>query len=134
MHEVVNLSDPLSSALSTIQNYETRRKKLCVIWPASKLLGEVLRVMKENGFINDYRFIDNGRQGKFVVELSGRITKCRAIRPRFSTTVDEIEEWEKRFLPAKDLGILVLTTPQGIMTHNEAKNRHIGGKLLAYVY
>ena len=47
---------------------------------------------------------------------------------------DEFEKFEKRYLPAKNFGILIVTTPEGIMTHNEAKERGIGGRLLAYMY
>ena len=47
---------------------------------------------------------------------------------------EEFEKFEKRFLPAQDFGILILTTNQGVMTHKEAKERKIGGRLLAYVY
>jgi small subunit ribosomal protein S8 len=44
------------------------------------------------------------------------------------------EQWEKRFLPAKDFGILLVSTPKGIMSHKEAYRHETGGRLLAYVY
>ena len=44
------------------------------------------------------------------------------------------EKFEKRYLPAKDFGILLVTTNKGVMTHEEAKKNHVGGKLLAYVF
>jgi small subunit ribosomal protein S8 len=47
---------------------------------------------------------------------------------------DEFEKWEKRFLPARGFGILLISTTKGIMTHEDAKKQHLGGKLLAYVY
>ncbi len=90
--------------------------------------------MQSKGYIGEIEFIDDGRTGKFRVQLFGRINDCRAIKPRHAVKVKEMEKWEKRYLPAKDVGILILTTPQGIMTHEEAKKRHIGGRLLAYVY
>ncbi len=49
-------------------------------------------------------------------------------------TTEEFEKFEKRFLPAKDFGFLILSTSKGIMTHLAAKEKSIGGKLLAYVY
>ncbi|MEM1550327.1 MAG: 30S ribosomal protein S8 [Candidatus Bathyarchaeia archaeon] len=126
--------DVIANGLTTIYNNEMRRKKECYIMPASKLLGNVLRVMQTHGYIGEFEFIDDGRTGKFRVQLLGRINKCKAIRPRYSFKAKDIEKWEKKYLPARDIGILIVTTPQGIMSHIEAKKRGIGGKLLAYVY
>ena len=72
--------------------------------------------------------------GKFIVELEGNINKCGVIKPRHAVKKDEFEKFEKRFLPAKNFGILIVTTPEGIITHYEAKERGIGGRLLAYMY
>jgi small subunit ribosomal protein S8 len=128
------LNDPLTNALATICNNEERRKRECIIWPASKLIGKTLRVMQKNGYIGEFEYIDDGRTGKFKVQLLGRINKCAAIKPRFSIKKDEIKEWEKRYLPAENIGILILTTPKGVISNKEAKELNIGGKLLAYVY
>ena len=126
--------DPLANALSTIMNNEVRHKKYCVLCPASKLLGQVLRIMQSQGYLGEIEFIDDGRTGKFRVQLFGRINECNAIKPRFSVEVKEFEKWEKRFLPAKDFGLLFVTTVHGLMTHQAAKEKNLGGKLLAYVY
>ena len=126
--------DILSNGLTTIYNNEVRRKRECLISPASKLLGNVLRVFQMNGYIGEFEFIDDGRAGKFRVQLLGRINKCGAIRPRYPVKAREIEKWEKIFLPARDIGILVISTPEGVMSHHEARKRGIGGRLLAYVY
>ncbi|MBC7130751.1 30S ribosomal protein S8 [Candidatus Bathyarchaeota archaeon] len=126
--------DILSNGLTTILNNEIRNKRECVISPASKLLGKVLRVMQLHGYIGEFEFIDDGRYGKFKVQLLGRINKCGAIRPRFPVKVNEIEEWEKKFLPSREMGILILSTPHGVMSHKEAKAKKSGGRLLAFVY
>ena len=130
----MTLMDPLADGLSTIQNNEERRKHECIIKPASKLIGHVLRVMQEKGYVGTFEFIDDGRAGKFIVQLLGRINKCGVIKPRFSVKATKLEDWEKRFLPGKDFGMLVITTPKGVLSHNEARNQNTGGKLLAYVY
>ena len=130
----LTMMDTLANGLTTIMNNEIRRKKECVITPASKLLGRVLRIMQLNGYIGEFEFIDDGRQGKFKVQLLGRINKCGAIKPRYPVKADEFEKWEKQFLPARDIGILIVSTPQGVMSHREAKQKRIGGRLLAYVY
>ncbi|MEM1997294.1 MAG: 30S ribosomal protein S8, partial [Candidatus Bathyarchaeia archaeon] len=54
--------------------------------------------------------------------------------PRYSFKVKDIEKWEKNYLPARDIGILVVSTPEGVMSHLEARKKGIGGKLLAYIY
>lgn len=126
--------DTIANGLTTILNNEIRNKRECIISPASKLLGRVLRIMQLNGYIGEFEFIDDGRSGKFKVQLLGRINRCGAIRPRFSVRTDKIEEWEKKFLPSKDVGIMAVSTSKGTMSHREAQEKHIGGKLLAFIY
>jgi len=126
--------DPLSNALSTIINNELRNKRECVVAPASKLVGQVLRVMQRQGYVGEFEFIDDGRFGKFKIQLFGRINHCGAIRPRYATKVSDLEFWEKQFLPSRDVGILIISTQTGIMSHRETRDKRIGGRLLAFVY
>jgi len=128
------LLDPLADALSVIKNAESASKRNCTIKPASKLIGNVLKVMKEKEYIEGFEFIEDGKAGMFKVELKGRINKCGAIKPRFSVKKTEFERWEKKFLPARNFGYLILTTSHGVLSHLEARERGIGGQLLAYVY
>ncbi|MBX5328442.1 MAG: 30S ribosomal protein S8 [Candidatus Bathyarchaeota archaeon] len=126
--------DTVANGLVTIINNEMRNKRECVISPASKLLGRILRIIQLNGYIGEFEFIDDGRAGKFKVQLLGRINKCGAIKPRFSVKVEEFEEWEKKFLPSRGVGILIVSTPKGVLSHTEAKEKRLGGKLVAFVY
>lgn len=126
--------DPLVNALTTIMNHETRRKNECIIAPASSVVGRVLRLIQQKGYVGEIEFIDDGRQGKFRVQLFGRINECRAVRPRFSTKVREMEKWEKRFLPSRDLGAVILSTPKGVIDHRQAKELNVGGVVIAYVF
>jgi len=128
------LANPLVAALSTIMNNELKNKKECIISPASKLIGNVLRTFQKNGYIGEFEFIDDGRAGKFKVQLFGRINKCGVVTPRYPVKFNSYEIWEKRYLPSREVGLLVVSTPLGVMTHREAKSLHTGGKLLAYVY
>ncbi|MDI6690857.1 MAG: 30S ribosomal protein S8 [Candidatus Bathyarchaeota archaeon] len=126
--------DTLANGLTTVMNNEMRNKRECVISPASKLLGRVLRIMQLNGYIGEFEFVDDGRSGKFKVQLLGRINKCGAIKPRFAVKVDEFEEWEKKFLLSREVGILIISTPKGVLSHKEAKEKRMGGRLTAFVY
>ncbi|MEM7819834.1 MAG: 30S ribosomal protein S8 [Candidatus Aenigmatarchaeota archaeon] len=125
--------DLLSDVLYVINNAEKLGRKSCIV-PASKLIKNVLKVMQKSGYIGSFEFIDDGKSGKLQIELIGRINKTRAIRPRFSVKKDEYEKWESRYLPAKDFGILIVSTSKGIMTQKDAIEKGLGGKLLCYVY
>ncbi len=126
--------DTLSNALSTIMNNELKNKGECLIEPASKLIGQALRMLQQNGYVGEFEFIDDGRTGKFVVQLLGRVNRCGAVRPRHFAKVNEFEVWERRYLPSRDMGLLIVSTPQGVMSHRDAEKKHVGGQLLAYVY
>ncbi|MFB0558706.1 MAG: 30S ribosomal protein S8 [Candidatus Bathyarchaeia archaeon] len=128
------MMDPLVNALNTILIHEERHKKECIISPASNLVGRILRLIQSKGYIGEIEFIDDGRQGKFRVQLFGRINDCKAVKPRFSVKVKGIERYEKRFLPSREIGTLILSTPRGVMTHEEAKQQNTGGRVIAYVY
>ena len=128
------LLDPLANALSTIKNAESVGKGECDVKPVSKLIGSVLRVMQKGNYIGDFEYIEDGKAGIFRIELFGAINRCGAIKPRFTVQTTDIEKWEQRYLPARNFGYLILTTSEGIMTHMEARERGVGGKLLAYVY
>jgi small subunit ribosomal protein S8 len=125
--------DLLADALSAIKNADRIGKKECFV-KASKLIEKVLKVLQQHEYIGAYELIHDGKSGIFKIELKGKIIDTNVIKPRFSVKVDEFEKWEKRFLPARDFGILILTTSKGVMDHKIAKNLHIGGKLLAYCY
>ena len=128
------LNDPLANALSLIKNAEIKGKGTCTIQPSSKLIGGVLNLLKEKGYIGEFEYIQDGRAGIFQVKLMGNINNCGVIKPRYPIKRNDLEKWESRYLPARDFGILILTTTQGIVSHNEAKKSGIGGKVLAYVY
>lgn len=126
--------DPLNDAMSQIKNAEKVGKKECTIRPSSKLIGRVLKVLQDKGYINQFEYLDDGRAGKFKVTLNGHINSCGVIKPRFSVKKAELEKYESRYLPAQDFGVLILTTTEGVLTHTQAKEMGVGGRLLAYVY
>jgi len=67
-----------------------------------------------------------------VVKLTGNINKCGVIKPRYAVKKDQYEKFEKRYLPAKNMGIIIVSTVNGIVEHNKAQDKKVGGKLLAY--
>jgi len=127
-------SDPLNDAMSTIKNAASVGKSECMIHPSSKLIGRVLKVMQEYGYINQFEFIEDGKAGLFKVRIKGKINDCGVIKPRYSVQKNDLERFESRYLPAQDFGVLILTTTAGVVSHAKAKELGVGGKLLAYVY
>lgn len=102
--------------------------------PGSKLTSEVLRSMQKNKFIGEFELIDDGLSGKLRVQLLGRINKCGVISPRFSVKKTEYGRWERQYLPAVGVGILIVSTSLGVTSHVEAQEKGVGGRLLGYVY
>ena len=128
------LNDPLEAALSKIMNAERVGKREVLIQPASSMIKKVLIIMNEHNFLGSFEEIVDGRGGILKVNLLGNLNNCGVVKPRFSTKKDGFEKWEKRYLPAKDFGLILVSTPNGLMTHNNAKEKLLGGKLIAYCY
>lgn len=124
----------LSDALNTIVNAERRGKKQVLIRPVSDLVIKFLRIMQKHGYIGEFEIVDDHRSRKIVVELIGRINKCAVISPRFDVKITDFEKWTTNILPSRQFGYLVLSTSQGIFTHDEARERHIGGKIIGFFY
>lgn len=127
-------NDPLADALTVIRNAERAGKTDATITPASKLVGRVLKVMQEQNYIGPFEYQDDGKGGRYVVQLQGAINNCGVIKPRYAIKVGDFDTWEARFLPARDFGSLILTTTQGVIDQYKAKEAGTGGRLLAYVY
>lgn len=125
--------DLLSDVFYVLNNAEQFGKRNCTI-PASRMTKNVLLVMQKSGYIGNFEFIDDGRQGQFKVELIGKINKSRSIRPRFAVKKDGYGKFESRYLPGKKVGILIISTPKGVMSQQEAEQQDLGGRVLGYVY
>ncbi|KAB2606853.1 40S ribosomal protein S15a-1 [Pyrus ussuriensis x Pyrus communis] len=120
----------LNDALKSMYNAEKRGKRQVMIRPSSKVIIKFLLVMQKHGYIGEFEYVDDHRAGKIVVELNGRLNKCGVISPRFDVGVKEIEGWTARLLPSRQFGYIVLTTSAGIMDHEEARRKNVGGKVL----
>ncbi len=130
----MTLNDPLANALSTIINSDKVGKKEVMIKPTSIVIKRVLQLMQDNQYVGSFIEVEDTKGNYLALNLLGNLNNCSVIKPRHAVSKDDFEKFEKRFLPAKNFGILIVSTPQGIMTHTEAKEKKIGGKLLAYCY
>ena len=124
----------LANLFASLQNAELRNKKECMVIPASKLASEVLKVLQKRKYIGEFEFIDDGVGGKLRVQLLGKINRCGVISPRFPVKALKLVDWEHRYLPAFGVGTLIVSTPKGVMSHAEAQEKNLGGRLVGYVY
>jgi len=128
------MADNVTNALINIKNNENAGKTECTIKPASKIISSILKIIQKEGYIGNFELIEDGKAGKYKIQLIGKINNCKAIKPRYAVKKDEYTKWEQRYLPSKNLGILIISTPKGLMTQHEAKKIETGGKLIAYIY
>lgn len=121
--------DALTNALNRIMNAKKAGKYSCVV-PASKLLISVLKIMQKHGHV-EYK-IEKGKN-EAAIEIR-RLNECKAITPRFYVRVGEIDKYVRRFLPSRELGMLIISTSSGLVAHKEAIEKKLGGSLIAYCF
>ena len=132
----MSMNDPLADMLTRIRNASNARFQT-VEMPLSKIKTGVARVLKEEGYIEDYQVIEEGPQGSLKIRLkygpnNERVITGirRASKPgrRRYTSCDKIPT------VMSGLGIAVLTTSRGVMTDRAARREHVGGELLCEVW
>jgi len=130
----MTLNDPLASVFSNIINCEKIGKHQLTIRPSSKFIMKVLNVLHEKRYVGECKETKVSGGNAVDISLIGAINKCGVIKPRFSITVDDYTKYEKRYLPSRGFGIIIVSTHKGLMTHEEAKQKKLGGRLIAYCY
>ena len=128
------LNDPLANVLSYINHHESLGRKEITVGNNSKIIRKILGILNENNYVGEYKEIEDGKGRLLNISLLGNINKVGVIKPRFNVKKLEYEKFEKRFLPAKDFGIIIVSTSQGMMTHSQAKEKGLGGRLICYCY
>ena len=128
------MNDPLANVLSHILNCEKLGRTECSIKPVSKQMLDILRILQEQHYLGSFSVTEDGKGNIVNIQLIGKVNRCGVIKPRFAVKKDNYIKFEKRFLPAKDFGVLVVSTSKGMMTHGNAIEKGLGGKLIAYCY
>ena len=129
---MMNMTDPIADMLTRIRNGLGAGKDTVVI-PASKMKVEIAKILKSEGYIDNYAVTGEGIEKKIVVTLKdGRVISGikRISKPglRVYAKGDEIPK------VLNGLGIAIISTSNGMMTDKQARKLHIGGEVIAYVW
>lgn len=120
--------DVVSDALNQIMNAKKAGKKSVELKKHSNLLRNILDIAKESHYL-DYSIDKN----QMKVEIKN-INEIKAIKPRFTVSKKKIANYVRRFLPARDFGMVLVSTNKGLMRHYDAEKQNIGGCLIAYIF
>jgi small subunit ribosomal protein S8 len=129
------VTDPIADMLTRIRNANAMRYKEVEI-PSSKVKVEIAKILKDEGFINDYKIKKNNVQDVIVMNLKYEnktrvITGLKRISKPGLRVYVKSEEIPKVL---NGLGIAILSTSKGIMTGKAAKTSNLGGEVLAYIW
>ena len=125
--------DLLGDAMNTIKTHEMAGVENCTV-RASKLVGEILKLFKEYGYVTEYEFVEGATGGHYKIKLGGFINNCGVIKPRMPVKKNEWAKIEQMYIPGVGVGLVVASTPLGVITNREAEKQQVGGRLLAFVY
>lgn len=123
--------DKVADALNMIRNANKAGKKVVKVKVISNLLVEVLKIMKKAKAIKSYKIDSKDKSMDITI---GELIECKAIKPRYTVKKSQIEKYMRRYLPARGMGTMVVSTNKGLVTHDEALEQNIGGCLIAYFY
>ncbi len=132
----MSLSDPIGNLLTNIRN-ATHARKESVDVPASKLGQKILEIFKNDGYLEDYRFIKDNKQGILKVYLKYRKDRKSEIAGLQRISKPGLRVYAKNdHLPRviNGLGTAVISTSKGIMTDREARKNKMGGEVLCYIW
>ncbi|KAA3490066.1 hypothetical protein Goshw_009450 [Gossypium schwendimanii] len=86
------------------------------------------------GYIKNFEVHDPHRVGRITVDLQGRVNDCRALTYRQDIKAKDIEKYKTLKLPTRQWGYVVISTPDGVLDHEEAIRRNVGGQVLGYFH
>ena len=129
------VSDPIADMLTRIRNANQLRY-VEVEMPTSKMKVEIARILKEEGFISDFKVVEAEKQNNLVLNLKYN-KKERVITGLKRISKPGLRVYAKwADIPSvlNGLGIAIVSTSEGVMTGRDAKNKKLGGEVLAYIW
>lgn len=130
-------TDPIADYLTRVRNGIQANHRVVTV-PASNIKKEITKVLFDKGYIQNYKFVDEGPQGEIKIALKyNSLTKKSAI-----TKIERISKpGLRKYTNSKELprvlsglGVAILSTSKGVMTEKEASRLNVGGEVLCYVY
>jgi small subunit ribosomal protein S8 len=132
----MTMTDPIADMLTRVRNAITARHESVLI-PASRMKGDIARILKDEGFIRDYELIQDTTQGtlKIWLNYTGKREPVLSGLRRISKPGLRVYAKSKEMPRVLNgLGIAIVSTPRGIMTGQQARRNNIGGEVLCYVW
>lgn len=130
------MTDPIADFITRIRNAVRANHRIVQI-PASNLKKEMTKILKEKGYILDYKFEEDTKQGLIKIALKYHpVTKVPAIRNLTRISKPGLRKYagvEAMPRVINGLGIAILSTSKGVMTDKEAKTQNVGGEVLCYI-
>ena len=132
----MHITDPVADMLTRIRNASAAKHDTVDV-PASNLMMAIAEILREEGYIKSYSVVDNGNQGmihitlKYLAKKQPVISGLRRISKPGLRIYAGSEELPRVL---KGLGIAIVSTSKGVMTDKKARELHIGGEVLAFVW
>ncbi len=130
-------TDPIADFLTRIRNASAARKKMVEI-PGSNVKREMTKILFDQGYIRDFKFEDDNKQGVIRIALKyNPSTKVPAITKMQRASRPGLRKYNgAQEMPRvlNGLGIAIVSTSKGVITNKEAKRENVGGEVLAYIY
>ena len=132
----MTMSDPIADMLTRIRNANSAKHDTVDI-PASNMKKAIAQILVDEGYIKNYKIIEDGKQGVIRVTLkygegkSQVITGLRRVSKPGLRIYSNVEEMPKVM---KGLGVAIVSTSKGIMTDREARKQNVGGEVLAFIW
>jgi len=131
------VTDPIADYLTRVRNAILAGHKLVEI-PASNLKKEVTKILHEQGYITNYKFEEDNKQGIIKIALKyDRVTNESAIRTLERASKPGLRKYAAgKNLPRviNGLGVAIISTSKGVMTDKQARKENVGGEVLCYIY
>jgi small subunit ribosomal protein S8 len=132
----MSLSDPIADMLTRIRNANTRMSEKVDI-PASKMNEDIAKILRDEGYITDYKLIDNRKQGLLRVVLKYGSERDRTISGLRRVSKPGRRVYRKAYeLPRVmgGLGIAIISTPKGLLTDKQSREANVGGEVICEVW
>jgi len=131
------MTDPIADYLTRLRNAIQANHRVVEV-PASNLKKDITKILFEKGYILNYKFVEDGPQGKIMIALKyDPVNKVNAIKKLKRVSTPGLRQYVgHKDMPRilNGLGIAILSTSNGVMTDKEAREQKVGGEVLCYIY